>query len=145
MTASVVRRFLSTRFLKFAIVGVSGIGVNMAILYLLTEFAHVPYYLSSLVAIECSILSNFTLNDLWTWRGPGKKIYARRFVQYHLSVGIVAIVCNWLLLVFLTSAVGLNYMVSNLLGIAAGFLFNFVLNDIWTFRDRRGTGRTETT
>jgi len=122
------------RFLKFILVGATGVGVNMGILYTLTEGLHLHYAISSLFAIELSILSNFTLNDRWTWRDRQKKHYLMRLFQYHLSVGITAIAVNWGLLIVLTEFVGLYYLVSNLLGIAAGTLLNYTLNDLWTFR-----------
>ncbi len=62
---------LSPRFLKFCAVGLSGIVVNMGMLYILTELCGLFYLVSSPIAIECSFLSNFFLNDVWTWKGVG--------------------------------------------------------------------------
>ena len=55
------------RFSRFFAVGASGVAVNMGFLILMTEGLGTPYAISSLVAIEFSILSNFTLNNAWTW------------------------------------------------------------------------------
>ena len=41
------------------------------------------------------------------------------------------------LLIFLTRFFGIDYRVSNLFGIAAGMILNFVLNHKWTFRKRQ--------
>jgi dolichol-phosphate mannosyltransferase len=125
---------LHPRIVKFAIVGGSGVLVNMGILYLLTELFHIKYFLSSIFAIELSIISNFLLNDLWTWSERKKKKFYRRLIQYHISAGITAFLANWLLLVFLTEVIGIYYMISNLIGIGVGMLSNFILNDLWTFR-----------
>ncbi len=85
------------------------------------------------MAIEISIISNFFLNDVWTWKDREKKKFHDRFIQYHISVGITAVVANWLLLVILTEVFHIYYLLSNLIGIAAGTLANFILNDLWTF------------
>lgn len=125
---------LNPRILKFGIVGLSGVGVNMGILFVLTDYIHIPYLISSILAIEISIISNFFLNDLWTWKDRIKKKYLYRIIQYHISVGITAIFVNWLILLLLTEIFGVYYLLSNLIGIALGTAVNYILNDIWTFR-----------
>ncbi len=54
-------------FVKFAIVGAIGIVVNEGLLILIRSMG-VYYLTAGAVAIEISILSNFVLNDLWTFR-----------------------------------------------------------------------------
>lgn len=127
---------LNKRVLKFFAVGLSGFIVNMGVLYVLSEFFNIYYIVSSIIAIEISILTNFILNDLWTWGDRAKKSLFNRLIQYHISVGITAILINWLFLIFFTEVIGVYYLISNLIGIAAGTLFNFIINDIWTFKNQ---------
>jgi dolichol-phosphate mannosyltransferase len=124
------------RILKFSTVGFSGLLVNMGLLYILSDYFHIYYVISSIAAIETSIISNFFLNDLWTWSDREKKSFFRRLTQYHISVGMTAILVNWLLLIFFTEVLGIYYLISNMIGIAAGTLLNFIINDIWTFKAR---------
>jgi len=121
------------RLARFCVVGVSGVVVNMGILILLTDAVGVPYLLSSLAAIEVSILSNFALNNLWTWSDRRTTPLSRRLIKYHAVAGVTAMTANWSLLLFLTKVVGLDYRLSNLVGIAVGVLLNFILNHAWTF------------
>ena len=125
---------LNIRLLKFGVVGISGVGVNMGMLYFLTEYVHIPYLISSIIAIEISIIFNFLLNDIWTWKDRIKKKYIYRLIQYHVSVGITAVFVNWLLLLILTEVFGLYYLLSNLIGIAMGTFANYIINDVWTFK-----------
>lgn len=122
-----------TRVIKFSIVGGIGVLVNMSVLYILTEYFHVVYLISSLFAIELSIITNFLLNDYWTWGERKKKKLYQRLIQYHITAGITAFLANWLLLIFLTEVLDIYYLISNLIGIGVGMLSNFILNDIWTF------------
>lgn len=125
------------RFLKFCVVGLAGVGVNMFFLWFFTEIIKIFYLFSSPLAIELSILNNFILNDIWTWRDrgrPGKLNYFKRMVQYHISVSISAIIANIFLLWFLTEIFHFYYLLSNLFGIAAGAVLNYFINDRWTFR-----------
>ena len=63
----------------------------------------------------------------------------RRFVQFCL-VGLSGVVVNMGVFWFFTRIVGLSEpydLVALILGIIASIFSNFVLNDIWTFRDRK--------
>ncbi len=125
------------RFVKFCVVGLSGVVVNMFFLWFFTEILKLFYLLSSPLAIELSILNNFILNDFWTWRDrgkPGKMNYFKRMVQYHISVSVSAVIANIFLLWFLTEVFHFYYLLSNLLGITVGTLLNYFINDRWTFR-----------
>lgn len=131
------RGVVNPRILKFGVVGVSGIGVNMGSLYLLTEFARIPYFIGSLIAIELSIISNFWLNHLWTWRDRmDTGSFWGKIVRYHIGSGLTAILGNYLILIAFTELFHINYLISNLVGIGVGTLGNFVLNDLWTFKTR---------
>ena len=126
---------LTARFLKFGVVGASGVIVNMGGLYVFKEFAGIPYFFASLIAIELSILSNFTINLLWTWRDrAGEGTLWTKILRYHIGAGATAFLGNYLVLIALTELLGMHYMVSNLIGIAVGTLSNYIINDLWTFR-----------
>lgn len=137
MMQYIKENILNLKMLKFAIVGGSGVVVNMGVLYLLTHYAKINYKISSVFAIELSIITNFLLNNYWTWKHQQEKNFWLKMMQYHISVGFTAILANWLLLVFLTEVVGIYYMISNLIGIAVGMMLNFVVNDLWTFRGKK--------
>jgi dolichol-phosphate mannosyltransferase len=126
---------LTARFLKFGVVGASGVVVNMGGLYVFKEFAGIPYFIASLIAIELSILSNFTVNLLWTWRDrSGEGRIWTKVIRYHVGAGATAFLGNYLILIALTELFGMHYMISNLIGIAVGTLANYIINDLWTFR-----------
>jgi putative flippase GtrA len=128
----------SPRLIKFGIVGASGVAVNVGCLYLLAEFAKIPYFIASIIAIELSILSNFTVNLLWTWRDRSKEGTLRtKIVRYHIGAGATAFLGNYLILVALTELLGMHYMISNLIGIAVGTAANYLINDLWIFKKKR--------
>ena len=120
-----------TRFLKFAIVGISGVIVNEGLLALCTEVYTIRVEIAGAIAIEASIISNFLLNNFWTWQDSHDKSFQKRLIQYH-SVSIIAGLINYLILVGLTYF-GLHHLIANLIGIAFATLINFVLNNHWTF------------
>ena len=54
---------------KYYAVGASGVLVNLGLLFILTEYVGLWYFLSYTLAISASITSNFILNKLWTFKG----------------------------------------------------------------------------
>lgn len=135
--AYITKTVLSPRIIKFGIVGACGTVVNMGLLYVLTDLGRMPYFVSSVIAIEVSILSNFTINHLWTWSDrSGHGTLLGKLVRYHIGAGATGL-ANYLILILLTEMFGLHYLVSNLIGIGIGTIANFLINDLWTFRHRK--------
>ncbi|WP_416674157.1 glycosyltransferase [Egbenema bharatensis] len=123
-----------TRFFRFGIVGLSGVFVDMAILYLLSDPTTLGWGLtrSKIIASELAIVNNFLWNDRWTFgdisqqqKGWSKRL--KRFLKFNL-ICLAGLVLNVLLLNLLFNVFGLNRYVANLLAIAAVTLWNFWLN-----------------
>lgn len=118
------------RVFKFGFVGISGIIVNMGVLWYLTEFVGLYYLVSSLFAIELSILNNFIWNDLWTFKTEtSHKLSSRwhRLLSFH-AVSVGGLIINMGILFLLTSVGGVYYLLSNFIGILVGFGWNFMVN-----------------
>ncbi|MBI4186606.1 MAG: glycosyltransferase [Chloroflexi bacterium] len=125
-----------TRFAKFCLVGFSGVLVNMGLLWLLTEVVGLFYLLSAAFSIETSIITNFTLNDRFTFRdrrSAGVKSFAGRLLKFNL-VSLAGLVLNMSTLWLFTEVFGVYYLVSNLFGIAVAILWNYLVNSWWTWR-----------
>ena len=55
------------QYLKFTLVCLAGLGVNLVVLYLLIEFMHLWYILAQLLAIIVAVSVNFTGSKLWVF------------------------------------------------------------------------------
>lgn len=125
-----------TRFFKFCLVGASGVLVNEGLLWILKGFANLPLALSSGIAIETSIITNFLLNDFFTFsdrRVAGVRSFMRRLGKFN-SVSLIGLGINIGLLLLLTNVFGLHYLLSNLVGIAAAMMWNYLVNLGWTWK-----------
>jgi len=123
-----------SRLVKFMVVGFTGIIVNESILYFLTTVMGIYFLLSSLCGIEASIISNFILNDLWTFGNVQNRYgWGRRLARFH-GVSIAGIIINITTLYALTVGLGINYLISNLIGIFLAFAWNFLGNRRYTWR-----------
>ena len=121
-------------FMKFAIVGGSGVIVNMGCFFLITRYAGLKIEYASPIAIEVSILTNFFLNNIWTFRKRNTKVgLASRILRYHLVTGLAGLV-NYGILLLLAKMFGVHDLIANLIGIIVGTFINFFLNSLWTWR-----------
>jgi dolichol-phosphate mannosyltransferase len=119
---------------KFGIVGITGIVVNLGILYILVEYGHLSSYpldlVASAIAIEISILNNFIWNDLWTFSSLENSKYSSRWQRLGafniVSAGGAAI--NWAVFLVLTAGFGIYYLAAQFLGTLLGFVWNFTVN-----------------
>lgn len=132
-------RWLSPEMIKFLVVGGISYLVNQAALVLTYErtFAGVTRALdtslgtvnlallaASIVAVEIAIIARFVLNDAWTFRHRRDKPFVHRFVQSNFgSFGSPLISLATVNL--LTPVFGINYLVSNSIGVLLGLAWNW--------------------
>jgi dolichol-phosphate mannosyltransferase len=121
-------------FFKFCVVGASGVLVDMGLLYVLSDPGMLGLGLtrSKLVAAETAIVSNFVLNDLWTFRQaslshPGGRERFRRFLGFN-AICSAGVFLNVLLLNLLFNYGHLNRYFANALAIVAVTGWNYWLN-----------------
>ncbi|MCD6324505.1 MAG: glycosyltransferase family 2 protein, partial [Desulfurococcales archaeon] len=76
---------LAPHYIRFAAVGFVGSVVNLAVLYLLKYLLGLAHAISTALAIETSVLSNFTMNDMWTFRFERRGDWRHRLIKFHGS------------------------------------------------------------
>ena len=122
-------------FIKFCVTGTSGVFVNLGSFLLLTQLG-VHRYLASPIAIELSIISNFLINNYWTFadrtlagrkRIRGLKFNAVSLLSLAVSYG------TFLALSLLLPRAAPIWLQG--LAIVPAVLVNYLLNSYWTFRD----------
>ncbi len=122
------------RFVRFCLVGLSGVVVDMGFLFVLSDPTMLGWGLtrSKLLGSEIAIINNFLWNDLWTFgdvarKQSGTQRRLRRFAKFQLiCLGGLAI--NTLLLNFQFNILGLNRYVANGIAIVLVTGWNFWLN-----------------
>ncbi|HEY9634215.1 MAG TPA: glycosyltransferase [Coleofasciculaceae cyanobacterium] len=121
------------RLIRFGLVGLTGVVVDMGILYFLSDPSTLgwPLTRSKIIASELAIINNFVWNDFWTFgdiarRQPGKRQRLKRLLKFN-TVCLAGLVLNVLLLNLFFNF-GLNRYVANLIAIAFVTLWNFWVN-----------------
>ena len=122
------------RFVRFAVVGLSGVMVDMGLLYLLSDPSTLGWGLtrSKLIAAEMAILNNFIWNDTWTFRDlaaqqRGFRQRLRRLGKFQL-ICLAGVAINTILLNLQFNLLGMNRYVANAVAILAVTGWNFWLN-----------------
>lgn len=128
------------RFFCFGMVGLSGVFVDMALLFLLSDptTLALPLTRSKIISSQFGMINNFFWHDFWTFRDisqrqPGKLQRLKRFFKFNL-VGLGGLVLNILFLNLFFRVFGLNRYVANFLAIAFVTFWNFGLNSKLSWR-----------
>ena len=117
---------------KFALVGLSGYVVNLAVYALLLKQAGLHYLLAATVSFLVAATNNYIWNRLWTFR------HQRGHVAYQglrfLVVAVLAYGANVLLLTGLVEVAGVDEIVAQAIAIVLVTPLNFIGNKLWSFR-----------
>ncbi len=122
-----------SRFVRFGVVGFTGVFVDMTILYLLSDptTLNLPLTFSKIVASELAIINNFVWNDIWTFgdisqKQRGIRQRLRRLAKFNL-ICLGGLVLNVFLLQVLLN-LNINTYVANLIAIVLVAFVNFWFN-----------------
>lgn len=124
------------RFVKFALVGASGVVVNLGIAAIAKELGGLNEKISIAFGIGISILTNFLLNNYFTWRdlrAKSPKQWAGKVLMYYAGSGIGAAIqigVSFAAIDFL----GTHYLIADIAGILCAMLFNFFFSNFVVWR-----------
>lgn len=120
------------RFIRFILVGFTGLAVDMGSLYLLYDVLGLGLTRSAVLAAELAIINNFFWNDLWTFGDISKHQQQRRKVLKRLAkfniICLMGLILKVLLLNALFNSLHLNAYLANFLAIIAVTIWNFWIN-----------------
>ncbi|MBD0385421.1 MAG: glycosyltransferase [Nostoc sp. C3-bin3] len=122
------------RFLRFGLVGFSGVFVDMAVLYLLSDPTTLAWPLtrSKIIAGEIAILNNFFWNDAWTFADVSARQQEwhqrlKRFMKFN-AICLAGLVLNVLILNLVFNFLIPNRYIANFIAIAVATIWNFWIN-----------------
>ncbi len=123
------------RFVKFNAVGALGIVVQLAALVLFKGLLRIHYLVATALAVETAVLHNYLWHERWTWLDrSGRRFSVVRLLRFNLSNGGVSILSNLLFMRLLVGQFHMNYLLANMISIAATSVANFLLSDRFVFR-----------
>lgn len=119
------------KFIKFGLVGLSGVFVDFGFTYLFKEKAGLQKYVSNALGFTIAASTNYVFNRIWTFQSENPQI----LVEYSefLLISLFGLALNTLILWLIVSKLRWNFYFSKLCAIGFVTLWNFFANAFITF------------
>lgn len=127
------------RVRQFVTTGAVGVALELVALVVLVESAVTGRLLGGVLSKEAAVFVMFALNEHWTFADsgrPGLRALGRRLLLSNLARALgngVALAVYTILFLW----VGVWYLAAYLVGISVGFVFNYLLEGLLTWRSHR--------
>lgn len=119
------------KFLRFGVVGFSGIFVDFGLTWVLKERFKIHKYVANSCGFLLATVSNYFLNRYWTFQSHDPKAF-EQFGKF-FAIALVGLIFNNLIIYVLNDKLKINFYLSKVFAIAAVSLWNFFANYIYTF------------
>jgi len=119
------------KFIKFCLVGFSGILIDFSTTYLLKEKLKISKYLANASGFILAASSNYALNRIWTFHSKNSNII-NEYSSFVL-ISIIGLGINTLVLWILTDKLKKNFYFSKIIAVIAATFWNFLANSLFTF------------
>ena len=123
------------KFIKFGVVGFSGVFVHFGITYLAKEKLNIPKYVANAIGFIVAATSNYFLNRIWTFQSKNPEI-AVEFTEFFI-ISLIGLGLNTLLLWILVSKFKVNFYLAKVFAIGLVTVWNFLANAFITFNPER--------
>ena len=127
----VIDKLLISKFLKFGIVGCSGMIIDLGITYLCKEILRINKFISNGIGFILAATSNYFLNRIWTFNSQTEEIGVQ-YIQF-MIVSTIGLAINSLSLYFFNEKLKWNFYLSKLVAIGITTIWNFFGNLLFTF------------
>lgn len=116
------------QLLRYGLVVCIAFPIDFGLLYIFTEYVHLHYLLSTILAFSISMLVNFLISVLWVFRNRAERPLWKEITAFFI-IGFVGLGLTAIIVWFCTDVLRIYYMISKL--IAVSFVF------FWSFSARR--------
>lgn len=122
---------LISKFVRFCIVGLSGMIVDYSLTYFGKEKLKINKYVANGIGFVCAATTNFFLNKFWTFHDSNPD----ELIQYskYLGIALIGLGINTLVIYLLVNKKDMNFYLAKLIAIAVAILWNFTANYNFTF------------
>lgn len=123
---------LLLKFLKFGVVGFSGVFVDFGITWICREKLRLNQYLANSTGFLCAVVSNYVLNRIWTFHSQDPSV-VMQFSKFMLA-SLIGLGLNNAIIYLLNERYKLNFYASKLIATGVVTVWNFWANYTFTFK-----------
>jgi putative flippase GtrA len=120
------------KFLKFGVVGATGVVVDFGITWVCREKMRLNQYLANSLGFVCAVVNNYVLNRIWTFHSNDPEI-AVQFGKFSLAA-LIGLVMNNGIIYILNERFKVPFYMSKLIATGVVTLWNFWANYTFTFK-----------
>ena len=119
------------QFIKFCVVGGTGVVVDFGITFLFKEKLKLNKYIANSLGFMAAASTNYLLNRWCTFRSHDPEV-AQQYVQF-VGISAIGLILNNIIIYLLNDKARLNFYLSKLIAIGLVTLWNFFMNYYFTF------------
>lgn len=119
------------QFIKFCVVGGSGVFVDFGVTYLCKEWLRMNKYVANSLGFLCASTTNYILNRIWTFGNKDPHI-AVQYLRF-LGIAAVGLAINNGTIYVLHEKLRWNFYFSKLCAIGVVTFWNFFMNYFFNF------------
>lgn len=120
------------RFLRYALVGGGTFGFDLILLYVVTEYFGVPYYLATAGAFLIAVSMNYFISRRFVFKGTERSLH--RGYAYFITIALLGAALTTAGVALLVTYAGLYYMVARVLVAFVVGTINYLSNLFFNFR-----------
>ena len=124
------------QFFRNALVGSFAFVLELGLMYLLTECAHVYYLWSSVFSSLCAGGINYLLSTIWVFNQSKVKNKPLEFILF-TAIGALGLLLNVFFLWILTDCIGIYYMFSKIVAMILVFTLIFFIRKYVLFTTKK--------
>ncbi len=116
---------LLLQILKFGVVGGLAFLIDFGLLFVLTEFVHIHYFLSACISFSVSVIFNYIASIVWVFdvdKSKDKKSVFAIFIILSIAGLLINQLCMWLGV----DIIHLHYMLVKIFATGIVMVFNFI-------------------
>lgn len=119
------------QFIKFCVVGVSGVIVDFAVTYLFKEKLRTNKYIANSLGFISAASTNYFLNRIWTFQSHDPQI-TQQYIQF-IGISAIGLGINNFIIYLMTEKMHQKFYFSKLIAIGLVTIWNFLMNYFFTF------------
>lgn len=119
------------KFLKFGLIGLSGLAIDFSITFAFKEKLAANKYIANSIGFIIAASSNYLFNRVWTFNNMDPDI-SFQYLKF-ISISIIGLSLSTILMGVFHEKMKYNFYGSKLLAIGCVLLWNFTANFLITF------------
>lgn len=119
------------KFLKFGLVGASGLAVDFGLTFLFKEKLKLNKYIANSIGFLSAASINFAINRMWTFASADPDII-NQYMKF-IGVSLGGLLLSYTILKLIHEQLNWNFYLAKLIAIGFVMSWNFSINLIFTF------------